>query len=201
MTYERHYLAGWTDYTGVSLADITHHLSDWERSTRETIALLEEYRATAEEKAGLLENAQEVISYLSFFIGLFSRYLSDLQRLVREIPSGVTEAHVEIINQLYRSSKTEDDSTVRFKNDWVYKTLPHEEMRTLLDNIYGETRSLLIDYRDLSNLVPRLKTFISTTRPPTEILSDFQLKPSLFGVGLNLNRVFARIHNWWKARQ
>lgn len=200
MTYERHYLAGWTDYTGVTLEDITQHPRDWEKSTRETIMLLEKYRNSAEEKSGLLENPREVISYLNFFIDLFSRYLGDLQRLVREIPFGVTKAHIEIVNQLYHSSKIEDKTTVHFKNDWVYKSLPHEEMRSLLDAIYAETRNMLIDYRDLSNLVLRLKTFMSERDASTEILSDFELKPSFFGIGLNLNRVLARVRNWWKER-
>lgn len=200
MTYKRHYLAGWTDYTGVQLDDIIQHLRDWERATKETIVLLQEYRVTANNKAELLENSTEIISYLSFFISLFSRYLSDLQRLLQEVPLGITEAHVEVVNQLYRSSKNEDSITVNFKNDWVYKSLPHEEMRALLDSIYAETRNLLIDYRDLSNIVPRLKTFIGVRSRPTEILQDFHLKPSFFGIGLNLNRLLAKAHNWWRAR-
>lgn len=201
MPYERHYLAGWTDYTGVSLEDICQHLSEWEKLTRDTISQLEKYRATVKNKAELLENAREVTSYLNFFIDLFSRYLSDIQRLVRELPSGVTEAHVEIVRQLYRSSKTEDDVAIRFRNTWIEKKLPHEEMRPLLDDIYADTRAVLIDYSDLSNLVPRLKTFVGSRGLPTEVLPDLHLKPSFFGIGLNLNRLFARVYKWWKVRR
>ncbi len=194
-------MAGWTDYTGVSLEDICHHLREWEKLTRDTIGQLEKYRAAAKAKAALLESHREVISYINFFIDLFSRYLSDIQRLLQELPSGATEAHVEIVRQLYLSSKNEDRVAIQFKNDWVHKALPHEEMRPLLDNIYGYTRNVLVNYSDLSNLVPRLKTFIGGQKNPTEILSDLHLKPNFFGLGVNLNRLLARVHKWWKARQ
>lgn len=201
MAYERHYLAGWTDYTGVSLEDIVRHLGDWANSTRDTIDRLKGYRRRTTESAALLENPIEVLGYLDFFIDLFGRYLADIERLLIEIPSGVTEAHLQIVDQIYRSVKREDDGTVQFKNDWVYKTLPHEEMRPLLDNIYGETRNMLVDYRDLSNLVPRLKTFVGAHPQQSEFLPDVQLKPGLFGIGVNLNRLIPKVHRWWKGRK
>lgn len=199
MSYERHYLAGFTDYTGVSLVDICRHLQEWEKVTNNTISQLEKYRAIVNSKSELLENSREVLAYINFFTNLFSRYLSDIQRLVREVPSGVTEAHIEMVSQLYRSSEIEDHVAVRFKNKWIEKLLPHEEMRPLLDDVYAETRGMLIDYKDLCNLAPRLKTFVGSSGGPAEILPDFHLKPSFFGIGLNLNRLLARVYKWWKS--
>jgi hypothetical protein len=200
MPYERHPLAGFTDYTGVSLEDICQHLQESGKLTKDTISQLEKYHAATESNAELLENYQEVISYLNFFIDLFSRYLFDIQRLLQQFPSGVTEAHVEIVRQLYRSSKNKDSVAIQFKKDWIHKSLAHEEMRPLLESIYCDTRDVLIDYSDFSNLAPRLITFIDGHRAPTEILPDLHLKPNFFGIGVNLNRVLARVHNWWRAR-
>jgi hypothetical protein len=73
------------------------------------------------------------------------------------MPDGLVEAHIETVKQLYESAKLEEDYAIRFKNDWVHKTLPHEEMRPLPDDIYGDTRNLirfkgedaeLVDYED-----------------------------------------------------
>lgn len=204
MTFERHLITGMTDYTGVSLDDILSHLREWLSNTEKTIDSLRHYLFKTEEQRSLLENPKAVISFLKhfidLFIDLFSRYKGDLERLVKEIPSGVTAARLEIVDQLYKSSLHEEGLTIQFKQDWVYKPLPHEEARPLLDNIYGDTRDMLVDYRDLSNLVPRLRTFVGSKTSSFEALSDLHLKPNVFGIGLNLNRILGRIRDWWQRR-
>ena len=197
MAHERSYLAGATDYTGVSLEDIVLHVNQWQATTEQTIVDLRKYLEKAKQQSELLENPREITSFLDYFIDLFSRYLNDIGRLAREIPKGVTAAHIEIVQQLYRSSKLEEQATIRFKQDWVYKRLPHEEARPLLDKIYGDTRDQLIDYRDLSNVIPRLRTFVGASSS-SEVLQDFHLKPNVFGVGVNLNRILARTRDWWR---
>lgn len=198
MTYKRSILEGMTDYTGVSLEDILSHFCDWLKNTSKTIELLESYASKVEENGALLENPEEVLSFVNFFINLFIRYKNDFETLVKEMQEGVLEAHIEIVKQLYKSSELEENHTIRFKNDWVYKSLPHEEMRPLLDDIYANTRGLLVDYRDLSNVIPRLKTFIRPSTKPEEVLTDFLLKPSMFGVGVDLNRLLAKVKDKWK---
>jgi hypothetical protein len=197
MTHERSNLAGMTDYTGVSLEDIVLHFNRWKSTTEQTIVDLRRYLEKAKQQSEILENPDEVISFLQYFIDLFSRYLNDIGRLVREIPKGVTAANIEIVQQLYRSSKLEEGVTIRFKQNWVHKHLLHEEARPLLDKIYGDTRDQLIDYRDLSNVMPRLRTFVGSGSASPEVLQDFHLKPNLFGIGVNLNRIFGRTRDWW----
>lgn len=200
MTYERHYLVGMTDYTGVSLHDILDPLRQWERVTDKAVTRLNEHLIQVRRDKERLKNAKEVVNYCLFFQDLFGRYLFDIRRLIKELPAGVKEGHVEIVRQLFQSAKSEDDVCVRFKNDWVYKSLPDESMRPLLDRIYADTRDILMDYRDFSNLVPRLKTFVGD-EPPREVLNDFHLKPNFFGVGVNLNRIFARVRDWRRSRK
>jgi hypothetical protein len=193
MGHQRSYLAGMTDYTGVKLEDIQADFNGWLTNTTKTIQSLQNYRKEAKSSSALLENPTEIISFIEYFIDLFSRYENDIKRLNSEIKKEVTPSHIEIISQLYKSSKIEEQSTINFKNDWVYKALPHEEMRTLLDNIYGDVRDMLIDYKDLSNLIPRLKTFIRSSPASTEAFPDLHLKPNFFGIGLNLNRILGRL--------
>lgn len=200
MAHKRSLMAGFTDYTGVSFEDICSDLKNWLSNTEETIKLLLNYRSETQ-KQHLLENPEGVISFIEYFIDLFSRYKNDLQRLVNEIPNGVSTAHVEIVSQLYKSSRHEDSITVKFAEDYVHKPLLHEEVRPLLDDIYGDTRNLLIDYYDLSNLLPRLKTFIRSYALSSEALPDLHLKPNFFGVGLNINKLFGRVRDWWRSKK
>lgn len=200
MVHQRNILAGMTDYTGVSLEDILSDFEGWLKLTSKTIEKLQGYITKVEGNKDLIENPREVLSFLHFFINLFERYRNDLETLINEMPAGVVEAHIEIVKQLYESSKLEEDYTIRFKNDWVHKSLPYEEMRLLLDDIYGETRNIIVDYRDLSNIISRLKTFLRPMTKSDEVLKDLQLKPSFFGVGLNLNRILARFRNRKKKK-
>jgi hypothetical protein len=205
MTYKRSLLAGWTDYTGVNLEDIIVHLKEWLANIDDSINSLREYKLEAQQSADILENPDEVISYIEYFIDLFSRYRNDFVRLTNEIPNAVTTTHIDILEQIYKSSKMEENCSIEFKRDWVHKSLPHEETRPLLDKVYSNTRSMLIDFRDISNVVPRLKTFItiptaSQSVSPPEALPVLDLKPNIFGLGINLNRVFAYIRDWWRKK-
>lgn len=202
MAHERSYLAGMTDYTGVGLDNIHVHLREWMENTDKTINDLRRYRESAENQSSLLKNSKQIISYIDYFIDLFSRYRSDLERLVDETKESVSAAHVEIISQLYKSSTVEEQTTIQFRDDWVYRSLPHEEIRPLLDDVYRDTRDRLIDFRDLSNLAPRLKTFIRDSSPlSSEVLQDLHLKPNIFGIGININRIMGRLLGWFKKRK
>jgi len=210
MSYQRDMIAGMTDYTGVPREDILEHFREWLARTTRMIERLKSYREKVNAQEALFENPREVVQFIDFFIDLFTRYSGDLQRLVSEMPEAITQAHIEIIEQLYSSSKHEERYTITFKQDWVHKSLPHEEVRPLLGDIYGKTRDLLIDYRDMSNLVPRLRVFLATEHhapPPipnvrsVEALPAFQLKPNMFGIGINLNHIFGKIRDWRQKRR
>lgn len=200
MGHQRSLLAGMTDYTGVSLSDILADFENWLKLTSETVEKLQRYAGKIEKNKSLIENPREVLSFIYFFIDLFERYRNDLEKLLREMPDGIVDAHIETVKQLYESSKLEEDYTIRFKSDWICKSLLHEEMRPLLDDIYGDTRNLIVDYRDLSNVVKRLRALLRPQTESDEVLKDFQLKPNFFGIGVNLNRVFARFRKGKKNK-
>ena len=199
MTFERNTFAGMTDYTGVALADILVHLREWEQSTVDTAAKLQGHLVRAQAAADRLERPREVFAFCSRFSALFARYAADLHRLVTELPNGVREAHVKIVRQLYESARHEDDSILRFRNDCVYDSVKDESLRPLLELIYTDAREVVVDFQDLSNLAPRLETFVGS-ETPREIFTDLHLKPNLFGIGWNLNRTLGRLSKWWESR-
>lgn len=199
MTTERNTFAGMTDYTGVSLADILMHLRDWERDTSQAAAKLRAHSIRVEAEKERLQNSRAVLAFCAKFSELFDRYAADLKRLVSELPSGVRDAHVKIVRQLYDSAKHEDGSILRFRNDYVYGALKDESLRHFLEDIYTDAREVMVDFQDLSNLAPRLETFVGS-EPPREVLTDFHLKPNVFGLGWNINRTLARINKWWRNR-
>ena len=187
-----------TDYTGVGLEDIVAHLRDWRDNTAMTIEFLEGQIPLSEGQVKLLENPRAVTSYVTYFVDLFKRYLADLERLVNEVPTGVQEKHIVILSQLFKSSEAEDRHCVQFRNEFVYKSLPHEEMRPFLDRLYGEVGDQLVDYQDLSNLVSRLRTFIGQV--PLEGGEALKLTPQLWGMGVDLKVLWRKLRQWLRRR-
>jgi len=100
MEHQRSYLAGMTDYTGVKLEHIQSDLDSWLSTTTKTIQALQDYRKEAESSSALLENPTEIISFVDYFIHLFSRYENDIKRLISEMKKEITSSHIELINQL-----------------------------------------------------------------------------------------------------
>lgn len=194
---QRALLAGCTDYTGVSLEDILAHLREWLEMTKETTIALASLKSKVNSQSAIFEHPQAVVDYIDCFCDLFERYASDFRRLVKEIPEGVRQSHVEIISQLYKSSCLEENHCVQFNRDFILHSLKDERARGLLDSIYAETRDTLIDYRDLSNLVPRLRTFISPLTPAPMV----DIKPTVWGVGLDLKEIWRRLSDWWRQRR
>jgi hypothetical protein len=153
-----------------------------------------------DEEACKLENPDDIRIYIDYFSDLFQRYLEDFERLVTGLPRGVHESHIEIISQIDRSSQLEEHRCLAFRQDHINHKLIDESARPLLDKIYRESRGMIIDYRDLSNLVPRLRTFVGSpySGESKELL---QLKPTIYGVGIDLKQSARRLREWWKKKR
>lgn len=114
MPRPRSLFAGDTDYTGVALADIIEHLTDW-RDVLGTDAVA--FKNIGSRIAALPPSAlkTEAVAHAHYFADLCSRFAYDFSRLVREIPHGVDERHIETLQQLFVSSREAEERCIRFK--------------------------------------------------------------------------------------
>jgi hypothetical protein len=205
MAVQRSPFAGATDYRGIDLHDILSHLEVWRSTTQETIELLIGFKAEVEENQERLDDPQDILRFIESFVGLLERYPRDFDRLIKEMPASVEERHVEIVTQLAELSESAQTRCVTFKRNHIERGLRDEDLRGLLDHVYGDTRDQAIDYLDLFNVAGRLKTFVGTSfehnRISVEDVDVLELKPNVFGFGLNLNHLIKRVGIWWKAKR
>jgi len=188
-----------TDYTGVPLKDILYNFEKRISFSLKTISNLQKYEIQVKNNDKLIENSNCVLDFIGHFIDVFSRYNNDIRTLIHELPNGMRESHIEILNQLYESSISEEKYTISFKGDWVHKPLPHEEMRPLLDRIYSETRGLVGDYSDLPNIVRRIKTYRRSDEDSKGTGKYILFKPNLYGVELNATNILGWIKRKYSA--
>lgn len=190
MTKKRSFIVGMTDYSGFSLDEMISHLCDWKETTTETIETLKKFLDEVNSKADRLDRPDDIKEYINTFIDLFERFVFDFQRLLEELPKGVRSRHIKLLEQLFTRSEMEDRTCATFKKEHICIELKDEALRTsLIDEIYRETRGMLHDYRDLSNLYRRLETFVEDMpEKKDEVdLGGVELKPNFFGLGVNLN--------------
>ena len=206
MVHGRSKIAGGTDYTGVSLEDIVADLRAWQRNTDEAVQLLEGHLSEACRHRSRLDSPKRIERYIQHFIELFKRYSGDFARLVAELPAGVEQRHVHIVRQIYESSRLEDEVCANFSHGNIHRAIKDNSLRyCLLDKIYEDTRGMIVDYFDLSNLAPRLETFVGPTSSVARLNLDdidvLELKPNICGIGLNLNYIFKRIMGFFRGRK
>lgn len=189
-----------TDYTGVTLADILAHFRDWQVGLQDSVAVLGNIR-TRLESAGPDPRISDGLETIDAFIDLFDRYLDDFERLLKEMPRGVLPRHIETVRQLYESAAFEEGQCVAFKRNYHLDALQdRDRVQNIFAEVYRLTRDELIDMKDLSNVVSRLRAVAVTpgevAAPSDSAVNALELKPNFFGVGLNLNWMIDR----WRDR-
>ena len=153
----------------VLVDDILEHLRAWQADTLETIESLRVARQGVGEHAGQFESPDAALEYIAFFVDVFSRAAADLERVVAEVPQGVRRAHVDLLRQIASNAAAEQRRCLLFRDKWISRPLPFEQIRPLLNQIARETRDQLEDYGELKNAAARLEELVGPeAKPPDE---------------------------------
>jgi hypothetical protein len=171
----------------VQLDDVVDHLRLWQSETYGTIEVVRAYREEVERGSSKLENPAAILDYVDFFLDFFQFGGSELDRILSELPRSITREHVDALRQIASNSAAEQRRCVTFRDKWINKILPYEDMRPLLDAISLITRDQLSDYRDLTLAAARLEVFGGVNSDEPGVGSDRALdRRALF------NRLFKR---------
>ena len=200
MPVSRSFIAGETNYIGASLEDLISHLDDWLSSTLDTIEELDLTKEEFAESKELIDHSDAVVEFVDNVVADFTRIADEFRRVISELRVSVEQRRLDAIKHLLEFSYTLEDYCIDFKREHLLRSLRHEEVRPLLDHIYACSRRQAIDYKDLSNLSYQLKTFVGTTNNSLALTADdidvLELKPNVFGFGVNLNHLIKLLIKW-----
>jgi hypothetical protein len=149
----------------VSLDDVAAHVRQWQADTLASVDSLRGSRKQVEEHARRLENPQAAIELADFFADFLLGVAADLDRALEGLASGPRREEARGLRQLAAAAAAEEQRAVRFRDRWVNKPLPYEEMRPVLDRLSAAARDQLLDYRNLTHAAARLELLCG---PPAE---------------------------------
>lgn len=153
----------------VSLEEILEHFQQQQTTTTDAIASLQALRERIHESEKKLESPQAAYDYIDFFSGFFTRAASELQRVGSEVTSGLQREHLEALRQLASNAAAEQRRCLQFRDKWINRPLPYEDVRPLLTEIANVSRDLLNRYRDLTIDAAQLETLLG---PPPAAPAD-----------------------------
>jgi hypothetical protein len=140
--------------------DLLPRLAGWRDETRASIAVLNSLRQRAEENARKLESPPAVLEFIDFFSGFFTEAAATFERIGGELEQGAKPAHAEALRQLASNAAVEQRRCLKFRDKWINRPLPYEDVRALLTEIPTQTSNRLSAFRDLHGAADMLDSLI-----------------------------------------
>ena len=169
----------------VPVETIVSDLQRWRENSQSTIESLAACRLEVEAGSRQFESPQAALEYIDFFVGFIGRAAAEIDIVVAEVPRGVTTAQLDALRQIASNAAAEQRRCLMFRDKWINRPLPYEQIRPLLNRISNETRDQLADYRDLTLAASRLEAAagpVPTPEPsPARTMGRRALFNRLFG--------------------
>jgi hypothetical protein len=191
--------AGGTDYSHQSFEDILTDLGQWVTSLKETSDNLRN-NIKKLEISGYWKKVDPDFTYLIHYsMKFFDTSIQEFSEILEDIKKEVRPDHIRRLNALYKAASRLDIDYGRiWHQEYKNKEYGNKEF-IFVEKIYSEGRSMAIDMRDLSNLSSRLRDFIgkksidNLNGDSQENIDLLELKPNIFGLGINLNELIKRL--------
>jgi hypothetical protein len=145
---------------------VTERLARWQAGVLEAVAALETDRRQAEAHAAHLESPGAIAAYVDFFVDLFLHASADVRRISDELAAGARPDHVDALRGTAASAATEQRRSVTFRDKWINRPLPYDDVRPLLTHISTVSRDALTSFRDLAGAADALAQVLGAPPAP-----------------------------------
>lgn len=148
------------------VAEVVGRLAQWQAATQDVVAALEAERRETESHANRLESPSAILEHIDFFVGVFGRAIAEVDQIAQELPAGVRQEHVDALRQLASNAAVEQRRSVVFRDKWINRTLPYEQVRPMLNRISTLSRDRLNAFRELNGVADTLLQSVGAPPPP-----------------------------------
>lgn len=138
------------DLESVSAMDhLAAHLEAWHSDVQSTIETLVAVQAQVDTRSTKLESPRAALEYLDGFQRFFERACADLRGVQNGLGEGRREDQIATLHRLTEAAAVEERRVVAFRDKWINKPLPYEEVRPLLTQMATCVTDQLTDLHEL----------------------------------------------------
>jgi hypothetical protein len=151
----------------VPLEDLLSRAGEARARAQSTIDALAACRQRVDERERRLESPQAARELVDFFAGFFAEAVAILDRVIAELAEAAQPAHVEALRQIASNAAAEQRRNLKFRDKWINRPLPYEDVRPLLNELSNAVRDGLAAGRDLHALADDLAALLPPPGPAT----------------------------------
>jgi hypothetical protein len=147
--------------------DIQVHLERWRDHAQGAVDTFAALRQKAEESSRRLESPSGVLQFIDFFSTFFADAAEVFERVRAELEQAPLRVHAEALRQVASNAALEQRRCLQFRDKWINRPLPYEDVRPLLTDIVNTAADRLPGYRDVNPIADELDVLVRLIQPPS----------------------------------
>ena len=148
--------------------DIQMHLERWRDHAQGAVDTFAALRLKTEESSRRLESPPGVLQFIDFFASFFADAAAVFERVRAELDEAPQRVHAEALRQVASNAALEQRRCLQFRDKWINRPLPYEDVRPLLTDIVNAATNGLTECREVTPIADDLDALARLTQPPAK---------------------------------
>ena len=148
--------------------DIQVLLEQWQGEAQAAVDSFATLRQRTEESSQRLESPQGILQFIDFFSMFFADAASVFERLKAEVAQAPQPVHAEALRQITSNAALEQRRCLQFRDKWINRPLPYEDVRPMLTEIVNAAANRLTGYHELTPIANELNSLARLIQPQAQ---------------------------------
>ena len=145
--------------------DIQVLLEQRQGEAQAAVESLATLRQRTEESSKRLESPQGILQFIDFFSMFFADAAAVFERIKAEVAQAPQAAHAEALRQVASNAALEQRRCLQFRDKWINRPLPYEDVRPMLTEIVNAAANRLTGYHELTPIANELDALARLIQP------------------------------------
>ena len=148
--------------------DIQVRLERWRDEAQAAVDSFASLRQRTEESSRHLESPPGVLQFIDFFATFYADAVAVFERVRTELEQPPQGAHADALRQVASNASLEQRRCLQFRDKWINRPLPYEDVRPLLNEIVNTAANGLAGFRELTPIADELEVLARLIPAPKE---------------------------------
>ena len=145
--------------------DIQVQLERWRDEAQAAVDGFASLRQRTEESSRHLESPPGVLQFIDFFAMFFADAAAVFERVRAGLEQPPQALHAEALRQVASNASLEQRRCLQFRDKWINRPLPYEDVRPLLTEIVNTAANGLATFRELTPIADELDVLARLIQP------------------------------------